>query len=100
MEKMKEVKAECEECRATGLYQGFCEAKGTAVICLNCGGTGCERIRYTPFTKRKPKRGVKTVHRSRGSFIATGVGAYGGAISYKEFASGKMPKHPTAATEG
>jgi hypothetical protein len=87
----KSVKAECGCCRATGLYQGFAEAEGTAVICLNCDGTGCETLTYTEFTKRKSKCGVKTVHRSGGTFIATGVGPVGSAITYAEFKAGKMP---------
>lgn len=85
------IKTECSSCDATGLYQGFAEAKGTAVVCLNCDGTGCRVVEFTPFTERKPKRGVKTVSRSRGSFIGAGVGATGESITYAEFAKGKMP---------
>lgn len=43
-------KAECQDCRATGLYSGFAEPKGTAVICHKCDGTGCVEICFTPFT--------------------------------------------------
>ena len=85
------VQAECEACGATGLYSGFMEAKGTAVVCVRCDGTGCAKISYTPFTKRHGRHGIKTVSRSRGSFIATGVGPTGESISYAEFAKGKMP---------
>lgn len=62
-----------------------------AVVCLGCAGTGCAEYRYTPFVARKPKAGVKTVQLSRGSFIGTGVGPAGLAITYKEFCDGKMP---------
>ena len=89
---MKSVKAECSSCRGTGLYQGFCEAKGTAVVCLGCDGTGCATVSYTPFTKRHGKRGIKTVYRSFGTFIATGVGKVGESVTYAEFQQGKMPK--------
>jgi len=85
------VKAECVACGCTGVYSGFCEPKGTAVVCLICDGTGCEVVRYTPFTGRREKRGIKTVSLSRGGFIATGVGAVGKSIPYSEFKKGKKP---------
>lgn len=88
---MESVKAECSSCRGTGLYQGFCEAKGTAVVCLGCDGTGCATISYEPFVKRKGKKGIKEVFRSRGTFIATGVGGHGESVTYAEFQKGKMP---------
>lgn len=89
--KLVTVDAECDSCDGTGLYCGFCEPKGTAVVCLNCNGTGCMKVTYRPFVRRKGKKGVNTVSLSRGSFIATGVGAAGKSITYHEFASGKMP---------
>ena len=89
--KMRSVEVQCRDCHGTGLYSGFCEGSGVAVVCLVCGGTGCETIPYTPFTERKPKKGIKTVRRSGGTFLATGVGPTGKPISYKEFAKGKMP---------
>jgi hypothetical protein len=88
---VQEVKTECNSCSGTGLYCGMCEPVGTAVICINCGGTGCATLRYVPFEERHEKRGVKTVSISRGSFIGTGVGAHGNSISYEEFKNGKMP---------
>jgi hypothetical protein len=81
----KEIKVECRSCGSTGVYSGFCEPKGTAVVCGTCGGSGCETIRYKPFEKRRRRRGIKTVSQSRGSFIATGVGAVGKSISYADF---------------
>jgi hypothetical protein len=85
------IKLECESCSGTGLYRGFAEPPETAVVCLRCGGSGCEEISYTPFDKRKGKTGVKWVQRSKGSFILTGVGPVGERISYKDFQKGKMP---------
>jgi hypothetical protein len=87
-----DIKIECRSCRATGLYSGFAEPKGTAVVCLACRGSGAETLDYTPFTKRKAKSGIKTVSLSRGSLIVTGVGAVGGSITYAEFQKGKVPK--------
>jgi len=86
-----EIKAECGSCGGTGLYSGFAEPKGTAVICVQCRGTGCETISYTPFTRRKERGGITTISQSRGTFIGTGVGAVGNSITYAEFQNGQMP---------
>ncbi len=85
------VLAECRSCGATGLYRGFAEREGTAVVCLTCNGTGCEAINYAPFTERKGEQGVYTVQRSRGSMLALGVGGAGKAITYQDFKNGEMP---------
>lgn len=74
---METVKVECSACGGTGLYSGFAESKGTAVVCVQCGGDGCEEITFTPFTHRKDKRGIHTI--------------IGRSITYQEFQQGKMP---------
>lgn len=86
------IEIECKLCGATGVYRGFVEAPGEAVVCLGCNGTGCAELTYTPFVRRQSKRGIKTVRRSSGRFIGTGVGAVGDTITYKEFKEGKMPQ--------
>ena len=58
---MPTIKANCKECSATGLYVGFAEPKGTAVVCVRCGGTGCQEIQYVEFKKRRRRRGVSRV---------------------------------------
>ncbi|MEK0337405.1 MAG: hypothetical protein QQN41_08230 [Nitrosopumilus sp.] len=88
---MQTIKVECSVCNSTGLYIGFAEPKGTAVVCVQCGGDGCEEIVFTPFIRRKGRRGIHTVSRSCGSFLGTGVGAVGISITYHEFKQGKMP---------
>ena len=85
------IKIECSSCSGTGLYRGFAEPPGVAVICLNCNGTGSSEFAYTPFSGRKTRHDIKTVQRSRGSFIATGVGPGGNSITYQEFLQGKSP---------
>ncbi len=83
---METVKAECRSCGGTGVYCGFCEHPGVGVLCVTCGGTGCETIRYTPFTGIKRKRGVKTISVSQGLFLATGVGAKPGtSVNYNKW---------------
>lgn len=85
------VKTECSSCSGTGVYVGFAEAQGTGVVCLNCDGTGARNVEYTPFTGLKRRDGVRTVSRSKGTFIGTGIGAYGSSVSYEEFLKGKRP---------
>jgi len=79
------VKAKCRSCGGTGIYSGFAEAEGEAVICLACDGTGCEEIHYEPFTGRKKRKGITKIRKSRGSFILTGVGGEGESMTYSEF---------------
>jgi len=85
------VDTECSSCGGTGLYCGMCEPKGTAVICCRCGGTGCEKISYTPFTRRKGKQGVNTVSWSRGTFILN-AGPGKASVSYRDFENGVLPE--------
>ncbi len=86
------IKVECEACGGTGIYRGFAEPPGVGVVCLTCDGSGCTELTYKPFTSRKTRRDVKTVQRSRGSFVGTGVGPTGGSVAYSEFLNGKMPR--------
>lgn len=79
------MKVECNACNATGLYQGFMEAKNEAVICLGCKGMGFVFISGNKFEGRKKQKGIKTIRKSRGSFIATGVGGFGETMTYAEF---------------
>lgn len=89
----RSIIAQCESCRGTGLYEGFAERKGEPVICLSCSGTGAVLVRFTPYTGRKRKEGVKSVHVSRGMFIGTGVGRDGSpAMTYEQFLE-KIPEY-------
>lgn len=88
----QEVKAQCEACGGSGVYVGFAEPNGIGVVCLQCQGSGCQTIHYVPFTERKRRRDVDFVRRSKGSFIAAGVGPVGESVTYQEFLEGKMPR--------
>ena len=81
---MPEIKVECGSCSGTGLYCGFAEPKGTAVICRGCGGSGAETIRYKEFTGRKRKRNVQRVMTDGGYWFTRGKGEQP-TISIKEF---------------
>jgi len=85
------VTVECEACQGTGLYEGFCEAKGEAVICLRCDGQGADLISYTPFTGRKAKKGVKSIRRSAGGFLPMNMGGTGPTMTYQEFKKAVEP---------
>lgn len=90
---MPKLKCECSSCRGTGLYSGFAEPKGTAVICHSCEGQGWVNLSYTEFVGRKKKRGIKSIRISKGAFIATGVGGTGAVMSYAEFERKYPPKN-------
>jgi hypothetical protein len=71
MSALHKVHIECPECRGTGLYVGFMEAKGDAVICVRCGGTGRQEIYIKPYTGRKERRGIKRVRAGSGLILDT-----------------------------
>lgn len=82
---------ECESCGGTGLYVGFAEHDGSAVVCRTCGGTGEDKVdyTYTPFKQRKDKRGIKRVYQVNAG-IGIGVGEVNGeTFTLEDF--GGMP---------
>ena len=81
---MPSVKVECSACSGTGLYCGFAEPKGTAVICHKCGGSGAEIFTYKEFTGRKRKRNIQRVITDGGLWMTRGKGETL-TISIKEF---------------
>lgn len=99
----KQVKAVCEACKGTGLYQGIAERDGAFVICHNCNGTGCETISYEPFEERKKQSKCKRVYKSGYGYVisdkdmtladGTFIPMSKLGVSYEEFLNGKKPKH-------
>lgn len=73
---MKTIETECGDCDGTGLYIGCAEPQGTAVICCECEGSGCFEFCFKPFTRRKGRRGIKTIVERLGSSKT---------MTYKEF---------------
>lgn len=67
-----EFEQECKDCKGTGLYMGFAEMQGAAVVCYRCKGTGCKtnRIEYSPFRGRNQRTDVTHVYASN-----PGIGA-------------------------
>ena len=88
---MEIIEAECIECKGTGLYSGYMEPKGTAVICIRCDGSGCKEIAFTPFIEKKNRSDIQIVKRSSGSFIGVPFEPDSNSITYDEFQQGKTP---------
>ena len=63
------VTVECDSCSGSGLYQGFMEGKGRAVVCTSCGGEGRQKISFKPFTGRRKRRGIKEIRFGSGLII-------------------------------
>jgi len=64
MKKIIEFDEVCDSCKGTGLYVGFAEHDGAAIVCHHCGGTGRYHFEheYDEFTCRKnPPRKIKRV---------------------------------------
>lgn len=94
MKNMVNIIGECKSCNGTGLYSGFAEAKGEAVVCLNCNGQGWKKISVKCFSSRKKKKGIKTIRVSKGDFILTGVGGEGPSMTYEQFEKKYKEKIP------
>lgn len=88
------VKTECSACGGSGIYRGMAEPDGVGIVCLQCDGTGCEKLNYTPFSGRKRRDGIHEVRRSKGSFIMN-CGPTGDSVTYADFLAGIMPEDPT-----
>jgi hypothetical protein len=82
------LKCECSSCNGTGVYSGFTQPPGVAVVCVTCRGTGEMLIHWKPFKGRKLKRGVNAVRCSDG----TSAGVASSEITYADFRMGVMPK--------
>lgn len=104
MSKVFKADAECHSCGGTGLYSGFAERDGCAVVCVTCKGTGCEKIsiNYTPFEKRKERRDIKRVFKSSCGYghsadtVTTQEGKVVrfdlAGVTYKDWLAGGKPK--------
>lgn len=55
---------ECPSCGGTGLYSGFGEGEGAAVVCHGCKGHGYRVSQFKAFEGLKPKPGVRRVYQA------------------------------------
>jgi len=87
-----EYDCECDSCGGTGLYKGFAEGEGSAVVCHDCKGTGKQHIKYEykNFEGKKDKKGVKRVFLTNCGFgIGEGTTREGQKLVLEDF--GGMP---------
>lgn len=91
--KLVKIEIECPSCSGTGLYSGFAEGAGCAVICHQCSGTGKSSYSYRPFTGRKLKKGILKVYRSGCGYGSSATGEMFdlAGCSYKQWQEGKRP---------
>lgn len=99
-----EEDVECTACGGTGLYQGFAEKDGAAVVCYICKGTGKQHVSYTftKFEKRQTRPNVKRVYKTSGGYaisskdVVTSSGKKiefsKGGVSYEDWLKGVEPK--------
>jgi len=90
--KIATVRAECGDCKGTGIYIGYDEHDGASVVCANCDGSGYREIKYKPWDgKRKRHPRAKVVYRANPGFtIST---KQPGGIPYADWVKGKkFPK--------
>jgi hypothetical protein len=83
-----EQEAACNTCGATGLYIGFAERDGAAVVCRRCKGTGkiTLRVEWEEFTGRKDTHDVSRVFQTNpGVGIGTGTNEDGDSFDLKDF---------------
>jgi len=90
----------CSDCGGSGLYVGFAEHDGFAVVCHGCAGTGKQHKKYTyeDFDGRREKKGIKRVLETNPG-IGVGLGKPGdgknltiesfGGLSYEDWKNGK-----------
>ena len=91
----KSVIAKCEACGGSGIYTGFAEQDGAAVVCYKCKGTGKVTIKYEEFKEREVTPGIRRVFRTN---VGVGIGEnkalrledFGG-LSYEDWLSLKDP---------
>jgi hypothetical protein len=81
---------ECPSCWGTGLYSGFAEPKGVAVVCHDCEGTGGQNFVYKEFTGRRKRRDIERVSVSRTKSILA-CGPITKEISYRDWLEGTKP---------
>jgi len=90
VETVEMVEAQCDLCDGSGLcpYPYTSGSNDLAAVCSQCGGSGKMTIKYTPFTGRKNKEGIKRVIEYSIPYLnAELVGEYG--LSYQDWLDGK-----------
>jgi len=89
--KMISIPIKCPECGGTGLYRGFGEKNGAAVVCSGCKGTGkgMQHHEYEDFDGKVPVKDVKRVYRINVGWTLFGDATDMGGIPYDDWAAGE-----------
>ena len=84
---IKEWSQKCKSCKGTGLYVGFAEKEGAAVVCHSCKGTGEQKMRfeYEEFQGRADRIGVTRVYQTNPGIGVDGKGTVSGGVPIKEW---------------
>ena len=90
---------QCPSCGGTGLYTGYAERDGAAVVCYKCGGAGNYRVVYIPFTGRKEHPDVKRVWKTNPGFAISPEHTEGGLTPAEWQAHPELLESPDAAMQ-
>lgn len=96
------IEHECPSCKGTGLYVGFAERDGAAIVCKSCAGTGkaLHVFRYKEFTGRKRRLNVIQVY-GHNPGISIGADRIPGGVPFKEWeADPRAPHRPGTEMRG
>lgn len=77
----------CTSCDGTGVYVGFAEIEGAAVVCSSCNGRGWSEFKFErALPERRVRKGVTTVFRRNQGFVLSPESA--GGLPYEEWRGG------------
>lgn len=93
--KFVEVDVECSSCGGTGVYVGFAEKDGIAVVCSTCSGAGhyIKKNLLWSGVRRIRDKVTMVVYQNVGVVLEPGIDPH--EITYEEFLAGKMPQVST-----
>lgn len=94
MGKTIKIKHACCACEGTGLYVGYAERDGAAVVCARCKGQGWQESIFQEFTERKKRRGIRRVFETNpgigiGERDGITLSDFGG-MPFKDWMAGKL----------
>ena len=89
-----EYRAQCGDCKGSGIYVGLAERDGAGVVCNSCKGTGCveQRIEYIDFDGRTFRDDVIRVQQvNPGICVNYDIFEFGGVTYADWLKSGVFP---------
>jgi hypothetical protein len=85
------IEEQCSECGGSGVYKGFAEKGGLAVVCIHCNGTGKYTFKhsYKEFVGIQKRNSIKWVIPINPGYSLSENSPDIGGMSYDEWQSGK-----------